>query len=68
MAVDKLLGYIFLFVGLLDVVVMPRILIAIWKKQGGIRPEHGKIVRILRIGGGILIIIGVLIHFQIISV
>ena len=68
MAVDKLLAYILLFVGLMDVVVIPRILVAVWKKRGEIRPEHGKIVRILRTGGGILILLGALIHFKIISV
>jgi len=68
MEIWKIIAYVFLLTGLVDVVVVPRILIHIWTRRGDIQPSQVQVIRVLRIGGGILILIGMLFYFRVITV
>jgi len=60
-------AYVLLFTGLVDVVIIPRVLLYVWRRRGEeIQNSQIQVIRILRYGGGVLIAIGALIYLKII--
>ncbi|MBN2430212.1 MAG: hypothetical protein JXQ27_01995 [Acidobacteria bacterium] len=63
-----IVAYVLLFTGLLDVVVIPRILLTMWRRRGeDFQNQQIQVIRILRYGGSVLILIGALIYLKIID-
>jgi len=58
-----LIAIIFCLVGVLDRVVVPRILLQSWKKQDQeLQPSQIQIIQILRMGGSVLILVGIAVY------
>jgi len=58
MELQQIIAYVFLISGLLDFIVIPRILIHKWEKAGQNNDSQKTIVQMLRISGLVLVIIG----------
>ncbi len=68
MSTPDLISYVFFLAGLLDFVVVPRVLLWTWKR-GGQQPGNAPLIlNLLRGSGLVLIIIGTLFYFRIIQV
>lgn len=68
MSTNTLISYIFLIAGLVDFIVIPRILLGVWRRNGPPAATQTKLIRMLRYSGLALIVIGVLFFYQILSV
>jgi len=68
MSTNTLISYVFLIAGLVDFIVVPRVLLGVWRRQGPPEATRAKLVRMLRLSGLALIVIGVLFFYQILSV
>jgi hypothetical protein len=67
MDVAMIVAYVLLLTGVLDVVVIPRILLVLWRGRGELQNQQIQTIRILRYGGGVLILIGTLVYLGIID-
>jgi hypothetical protein len=66
MSTPDLISYVLFAAGLLDFIVVPRMLLHVWDKRGQ-RPGNAElVVRMLRVSGFTFIGIGALIYFRII--
>ncbi|GEM_PF-1166234 len=68
MSTNTLISYVFLIAGLVDFVVIPRVLLGVWRRNGPPEATQTKLIRMLRYSGLVLIVIGVLFFYQILSV
>jgi len=68
MTTPDLISYVFFLVGLLDFVVVPRVLLWTWKRSGRQPANASLVLNLLRGSGLMLIIIGTLFYFRIIQV
>jgi len=55
--------YLFLFLGVFDFVIMPRVLLYAWKKKGEIPKTGSKIILSFRISGLIFVLLAFLFKF-----
>jgi hypothetical protein len=67
MDVSTMVAYVLLFTGMLDVVVIPRILLFMWRRRGELQDSQIQAIRVLRYGGGVLVVIGAMIYLKIID-
>ena len=68
MSTNTLISYIFLIAGLVDFIIIPRILLGVWRRNGPPEATQAKLIRMLRYSGLALIVIGVLFFYKILSV
>ena len=66
MSTPDLVSYVFFLVGLLDFIVVPRMLLMVWNKRGQQPGNAALVIRMLRVSGIVFIGLGALIHFRII--
>ena len=68
MTTPDLISYVFFLAGLLDFVVVPRLLLWTWKRSGQQPANAPLVLNLLRGSGLVLIIIGTLFYFRILQV
>ncbi len=68
MDTQTLLSYIFLLVGIIDFVVVPRILISAWRKAGVDMSNRGVVIRAIRLSGLVFVVLGALFYYRILTV
>lgn len=66
MSTPDLVSYVFFLVGLLDFIVVPRLLLYAWNKRSQQPGNASLVIRMLRVSGIVFIGLGALIHFRII--
>ena len=67
METPDIVSYAFLFTGLVDFIVIPRLLLWSWKRSGREPANAPLLLNILRGSGVVLIVLGTLFHFRIIQ-
>lgn len=65
MDTQQLVSYVFLAVGLIDFIVIPRVLLHVWNKRGQAPANQSLIVNALRLSGLAMIIVGALFHYRV---
>ena len=68
METQTLLSYIFLLIGIIDFVVVPRILISAWRKAGVNMSNRGMVIRAIRLSGLVFVVLGILFYYRILTV
>lgn len=68
MDTQTLLSYIFLLIGIIDFVVVPRILISAWRKAGVNMSNRGMVIRAIRLSGLVFVVLGILFYYRILTV
>jgi len=67
MDTQQLVSYAFLVVGLIDFIVIPRVLLYVWQKSGRTPANQPLVINALRISGLVMIVIGALFHYRVIE-
>lgn len=68
MTPNKLVGLILILVGLIDFIVIPRILLMLWSRSGQPPANSEMIIRILRTSGLVLVAVAALFMYQVIKI
>jgi hypothetical protein len=68
MSTNTIISYVFFIAGLVDFVVMPRVLLHVWRRGGPPESTQARVIRMLRYSGLAFIVVGVLFFYRIVTV
>lgn len=63
----EIISIVLLIAGVVDFVVMPRVLQAVWAKRGQEPPNKVILVSVLRVSGLAMVVLGFLFRFRVIT-